>query len=720
MANNITTNIKNWSSTLGSNQPDGSDLFSSLPDDLRAIQAAVRTWYEDAEWTDLGHTPTRTGATTFTVTGDQTAHYKAGRGIRCIDGASTFYGIIDSAVYTSLTTVTVTLDSGALTASLSAVAVGIDNSGGSIRTGITPSLGDSSNKLATTGFVVNTAFTGQLPGQTGNNGKFLTTDGSVASWAQASLATGVTGTLPVANGGTGATTLTGIVKGNGTGAMTAAVAGTDYQAALVSGTNIKTLNGNTLLGSGDLSNTSRTFTATGAIASAGLSVALRSDGTVSTIGSYTSSETGFVSVAVDTVCSAYDATSGKVVVCYLDTYVKCVVGTVSGTAISFGTPVSTGAGSSSYPGVRIVMQPGSSKFLVGFRGASNLQAVVGTISGTTITFGTVTTINASTGYFAGLCYCSAVDRFVMFEHTTTNTGSFHLIAISGSTPSVITTTTSAIAATLVYPNTASYVAMAYDSTNDRFVAFYSRSSSMYAIVGQATATALSFGTETSLASSKTYRYMAADFSTSAGKIVLTFVDQADQQGRAIVATVSALTISFGTAAAFTTNAVISTDITYDVTDNKMLIAYGHNDAPYYVKAVVGTISGTSISFSTPATVTTGYSSTNGLGISYTPAIGSAVISYKGASNYGKSRVAKLILGDFNFAANHFLGLSESSASDAGSLLVTLVGGVNSSVSGLTPGFEYYVDASGTLTTTPTSNFKVGRALSATSILVTGG
>jgi hypothetical protein len=35
------------------------------------------------------------------------------------------------------------------------------------------------------------------------------------------LTTGVTGTLPVANGGTGATTLTGIVKGNGTGALTA-------------------------------------------------------------------------------------------------------------------------------------------------------------------------------------------------------------------------------------------------------------------------------------------------------------------------------------------------------------------------------------------------------------------------------------------------------------------------------------------------------------------
>jgi hypothetical protein len=44
------------------------------------------------------------------------------------------------------------------------------------------------------------------------------------------LTTGVTGTLPVANGGSGATTLTGVLKGNGTSAFTAATAGTDYVA----------------------------------------------------------------------------------------------------------------------------------------------------------------------------------------------------------------------------------------------------------------------------------------------------------------------------------------------------------------------------------------------------------------------------------------------------------------------------------------------------------
>ena len=41
-------------------------------------------------------------------------------------------------------------------------------------------------------------------------------------------ASAITGTLAVADGGTGATTLTGLVKGNGTSAFSAAVAGTDY------------------------------------------------------------------------------------------------------------------------------------------------------------------------------------------------------------------------------------------------------------------------------------------------------------------------------------------------------------------------------------------------------------------------------------------------------------------------------------------------------------
>lgn len=57
------------------------------------------------------------------------------------------------------------------------------------------------------------------------------------------LSTGVTGTLPVANGGTGVTTVTGILKGNGTSAFSAAAAGTDYLAPDAIGSTVQAWDG---------------------------------------------------------------------------------------------------------------------------------------------------------------------------------------------------------------------------------------------------------------------------------------------------------------------------------------------------------------------------------------------------------------------------------------------------------------------------------------------
>lgn len=57
-----------------------------------------------------------------------------------------------------------------------------------------------------------------------SNGQLKTVAGSV------NLATQVTGILPVGNGGSGTSSLTGVLKGNGTSAFSAATAGTDYLA----------------------------------------------------------------------------------------------------------------------------------------------------------------------------------------------------------------------------------------------------------------------------------------------------------------------------------------------------------------------------------------------------------------------------------------------------------------------------------------------------------
>ena len=80
------------------------------------------------------------------------------------------------------------------------------------------------------------------------------TSGTLTNCSDLPIVAGTTGTLTVGRGGTGVTTLTGLVKGNGTSAFTAAVAGTDYAPA-TSGTSILYGNGaggfsNVTVGSG--------------------------------------------------------------------------------------------------------------------------------------------------------------------------------------------------------------------------------------------------------------------------------------------------------------------------------------------------------------------------------------------------------------------------------------------------------------------------------------
>lgn len=123
--------LSQWSTTAADNDDAATNINwaenqspSTVNNSARQLMADVRSWYEDVEWRNLGHTVTRTGNTTFTIATDVTATYVANRPIRCTD-SSTLYGIIASSSYSAPnTTVTVTLDSGNLSASLSAVSLG--------------------------------------------------------------------------------------------------------------------------------------------------------------------------------------------------------------------------------------------------------------------------------------------------------------------------------------------------------------------------------------------------------------------------------------------------------------------------------------------------------------------------------------------------------------------------------------------------------------------
>lgn len=122
---------------------------------------------------------------------------------------------------------------------------------GATPTGPTAAPGTNTTQFATTAYAVALAFASTLPAQAGNGGKFVTTDGANASWSYLALSPNVTGTLSVANGGTGASTFTdgGVLIGNSTGVVQATSAGTAGQVLVSGGAGVDPAFGSIVIGS---------------------------------------------------------------------------------------------------------------------------------------------------------------------------------------------------------------------------------------------------------------------------------------------------------------------------------------------------------------------------------------------------------------------------------------------------------------------------------------
>lgn len=125
--------ISTWSTTAASNNqaaPDGAPegwLPATVNAWARETMASVRTWYEDSEWVDFGHTLTFIGGTQFSTAsgdGDTTAIYHVNRRIKAETTAGTIYGRVTASSHSTVTTVTAAWDSGALDSGLSAASVG--------------------------------------------------------------------------------------------------------------------------------------------------------------------------------------------------------------------------------------------------------------------------------------------------------------------------------------------------------------------------------------------------------------------------------------------------------------------------------------------------------------------------------------------------------------------------------------------------------------------
>ena len=473
---------------------------------------------------------------------------------------------------------------------------------------------------------------------------------------------------------------------------------------------------------------SASFVASGTLGS-GVTVALQSDGTVSAVASDGSSSelgslTTFSTSDNDRVTAAYDVASQKIVIAYRDngnsSYGTAIVGTVSGVSITFGTAVvfeSANADSRS-----IVYDANSEKIVIAYQDRGNSSygtAIVGTVSGTSISFGSASVFESANAGYIGAAYDATAQK-VVFSYVDFGNSSYGT-AIVGT---VSGTSISFGSATVFESASTNYTSAAYDpDQNKTIIAYRDSGNSNYgtAIVGTVSGTSISFGSATVFNTGST-NYIQTTYDTVNDKIVIGYQDGGNSDAAtAIVGTVSGTSISFGSEATASTELTQPIGMTFNSSSGNVVFVYrdfvgGATNGTFNV----GTVSGTSITFGSKVVWTTddpnAYAQ-SGSAATYDSTLGRVVIAYSpniAGNDIGKAVVYK---GESSNSAD-FIGITDQAIADTATGAVIVQGGVSDKVSSLTTGSDYYVQADGTLSTT-VSSVPAGRALSSTSILLEG-
>ena len=465
----------------------------------------------------------------------------------------------------------------------------------------------------------------------------------------------------------------------------------------------------------------------------GIPVALKADGTIEAVNTVLPESIPAGSLAVYNAIGqtndnkiAFDPNNAsQFVVIYKDygttgVPLKAIVGTVSGTTITFGTPVVFNSGNSTYPSISF--DPNTSgKFVIAYKDGGNSNygtAIVGTVSGTSITFGTPVVFNSGTTYHVyGSFDPNTAGKFVVVykDAGNSNYGTAVVGTVSGTTitfgtPVVFNSGNSDYDKISFDPNTAGKFVVAYRDGGN--------ANKGTAIVGTVSGTSVSFGTPVVYSTATVYNIEISFDPNTAGKFVVIF--KQGNPGFAVVGTVSGTSIVFGS----------PVEYRWHILDNSNSISFDPNTAGKFVivsdnssgaEFTVGTISGTSISFGTPVEI---IHSINYPSIAFTPNdVGKFVYVYADAANsyYGTAVVCQLEaigLDPTNLTETNFIGTSNSTYADGETASVMLQGGITTNQTGLTAGSTYYVQPDGTLATSAgTPSVVAGKALSATSLFL---
>ena len=204
-------------------------------------------------------------------------------------------------------------------------------------------------------------------------------------------------------------------------------------------------------------------------------------------------------------------------------------------------------------------------------------------------------------------------------------------------------------------------------------------------------------------------------------MVISYKDAGNSNyGTAIVGTVSGTSISFGSAAVFNSGSTLEISSAYDSTAQKVVVTYNDAGNSNYGTVVVGTVSGTSISFGTAVVFESDASSS--ISLAYDSNAQKAVVAYYDGANsdYGTAAVITTTSSASNLTTENYIGISDAAYADGATATIQIVGSVDDAQSSLTPGQQYFVQNDGSLgTTADDPSVFAGTAVAATKIIVKG-
>jgi len=394
------------------------------------------------------------------------------------------------------------------------------------------------------------------------------------------------------------------------------------------------------------------------------------------------------------ISATFDNINNKVVIGYVDagnnSYGTAVIGTVSGTSISFGTPVVFESAAISTP--KLIHVPttkdngsGTNLSFIGTfytNAASDGKIRKGTVSGTSISF------TSSTEFSGGDSVGSIA--VALATNVSTNAEDPHRIVLAYKDLS----NSSIGKANVVKINNAGV-----SVTHNDAVTFESG------------------GTEE----------ISTVFDTTNSKALISFTDEGDSNhGKSVVGTLtlssaSAVgTIATGSANTFHSAATYRTTSVYDPTSKKVLIAYSDASTSNGGTFVMATISGTSVTHSSETAFEAGEAGS--ISTAYDSNADRIVISYEDEtdSDQGNSVVVQTAATVINLTSENYIGITPNAYPDDAGAEIQTKGAVNEEQSGLTAGQSYFVQTDGTLgTTADDPSVFAGTAVSATKIIVKG-